>query len=165
MRVLGIDPGLAIMGYGLVDATSSRLKIVDYGTVETKPDLPLPRRLERIYAGVEALIAEYAPDAVAIEELFFYRNVTTAIAVGHARGVAMLACTRLQRPMYEYTPMQIKLAVAGYGHAQKAQVQRMVKTLLNLSEIPKPDDAADALAVAICHAHTSPAMLEEYLIK
>lgn len=165
MRILGIDPGLAIVGYGVIDAEASRLKIVDYGTVETGPEMPLPRRLERIYAGVQALIAQFSPEAIAIEELFFYRNVTTAIAVGHARGVAMLACTQTDTDMFEYTPMQVKLAVTGHGHAQKAQVQQMVRMLLNLREIPRPDDAADALAIAICHAHTSPVMRQEFRIK
>lgn len=165
MVILGIDPGYAILGYGVVDAQGAKLRIIDYGVVETSAKVLLPERLERIYAGVSALLDKYAPDEVAFEELFFYRNVTTAIQVGAGRGVALLAVQQKGLPLYEYTPMQIKLAVTGNGHADKQQVQHMVRAILNLSETPRPDDAADALAVAIRHANTGRHALDEFRIK
>ena len=165
MRILGIDPGYAIMGYGVIDSENGRLKAVDYGVVETNADEYLPERLERLYAGVRQLIDMYHPDCAVFEELFFYRNTTTAIAVGSGRGVALLAAQQRGIPLYEYTPMQIKLSVTGNGHADKSQVQHMVKSLLNLKIIPKPDDAADALAAAICHSSTIGPAAESYRIK
>ena len=152
MRILGIDPGYAIMGYGVLDYNGNRFKTVGYGSVETEAGLPMPERLKLLYDGLTEIIQKYEPDEVSIEELFFNRNVTTAIGVGEARGVAMLACVEGGLVVSEYTPMQIKQALVGYGKAEKAQVQMMVKTILNLPEVPKPDDTADAVAAAICHA-------------
>ena len=154
MRILGIDPGYAIMGYGVLDYKGNRFKTVGYGSVETEAGLPMPERLKLLYDGLTEIIQKYEPDEVSIEELFFNRNVTTAIGVGEARGVAMLACVEGGLVVSEYTPMQIKQALVGYGKAEKAQVQMMVKTILNLPEVPKPDDTADAVAAAICHAHS-----------
>ena len=165
MRILGIDPGYAILGYGVVDATGTKLCPVDYGVIATTPDEALPLRLSRLYDGVRALIERFQPDQAVFEELFFYRNTTTALAVGAGRGVAVLAGQQAGLPLYEYTPMQIKLAVTGDGHADKRAVQQMVKMLLCLPCIPKPDDAADALAAAICHGCTMGPAAEEYRIK
>lgn len=164
MRILGVDPGYAILGYGVVDTQAGKLRPVDYGVIETTPDQPLPLRLERLYDGMKQLLDLYKPDAAVFEELFFYRNTTTAIAVGSGRGVAILAAQQAGIPLYEYTPMQIKLAVTGNGHADKTAVQTMVKMLLSLKSIPKPDDAADALAAAICHGSTIGPASEEYRI-
>ena len=164
MRILGIDPGYAILGFGVVDAGNSRLSVVDYGVIETLPAQPFPERLQRLYDGTAALIARYRPEAAVFEELFFYRNTTTAISVGAGRGVSLLAAQQAGLALYEYTPMQIKLTVTGDGHADKLAVQQMVRLLLSLSATPKPDDAADALAAAICHAHTIGPAAEEYRI-
>lgn len=164
MIILGIDPGLAIVGYGVIRKEQNRLTTMDYGTIETEAGMPFPERLEKIYNGMNELITLFQPDVVVFEELFFYKNVTTAIAVGQARGVAVLSAQQKRLPLYEYTPMQIKLAVAGYGHAKKPQIQIMVKTLLGLKEIPKPDDAADALAVAICWANSAGPLQEQFRI-
>jgi crossover junction endodeoxyribonuclease RuvC len=167
--VLGIDPGTAIMGYGLVSHSiaqqhdevggaawlgMSGLQGLEYGALRTPAHMPLVERLPRLYAGLIELLREYQPSAVAIEALFFGRNVTTAISVGQARGVAVLAAAHCGLPIAEYTPMQVKQAVVGYGKATKDQVQQMVRMLLNLETIPQPDDAADALAIAICHLHS-----------
>ncbi len=165
MRILGIDPGYAILGYGLVDRDGPKLTVVDYGVVETTKDMPFGERLERLHDGVRELIESYKPDAAVFEELFFYRNTTTAIAVGAGRGVAILAAQKGGLPLYEYTPMQIKLSVTGNGHADKKQVQQMVKILLNLRDVPKPDDSADALAAAICHGCTMGAAADEFRIR
>jgi len=154
LRILGIDPGTARMGYGIVeDAGSGRERAVDYGCLETPPDMLPELRLQRLYRGVVDLLLEYKPDCLAVEELFFGRNVTTAIHVGQARGIVLLAAADNGVPVREFTPMQVKMAVAGYGRADKAQVQRMVRALLALPEVPKPDDVADALAVAIAALH------------
>ncbi len=155
MIVLGIDPGMAIMGYGVVEQKNNSLRVLDYGVTKTSSDMETPTRLLRIFESVEKLIDQYSPDAMAYEELFFNKNVKTALIVGHARGVAVLAGAKQGIDLFEYTPLQVKQAVAGYGRADKNQVQQMVKLLLNLREIPKPDDAADALAVAICHIHSA----------
>jgi len=163
--VLGIDPGYAILGYGVVENSGNTLRAVDFGVIETPTDMPFPERLERLYLGTRQLVEQFRPDTVAFEELFFYRNVTTAIQVGAGRGVAILAAQQSGLPLYEYTPMQIKLAVTGSGHADKKQVQQMVRILLKLSAVPKPDDAADALAAAICHAGTIGPAAADYLIK
>jgi len=163
--ILGIDPGYAILGYGVIQASASKLKAIDYGVIETLPDTPFPERLERLYLGMRQLISLYHPDHVAFEELFFYRNVSTALQVGAGRGVALLAAQQSGLPLYEYTPMQIKLAITGNGHADKKQVQFMAKVLLSLERVPSPDDAADALAAAICHANTLGPAAEEYKIK
>ncbi len=153
MRVLGIDPGTATTGYAVVEETEGGLQLIVLGVITTPAKTPLPSRLKQIYSDLEALIKEYQPDASAVEELFFSRNARTAMSVGHARGVTLLALADAGLPITEYTPMQIKQAVTGYGNAGKQQVQRMVKMLLNLSEIPRPDDAADAAAVAVCYLH------------
>ena len=165
MRILGIDPGYAILGYGVVDATGTKLTAVDYGVIETSSSERLPARLNRLYDGTRTLIERFQPDCAVYEELFFYRNTTTALAVGAGRGVSILAAEQAGLPLYEYTPMQIKLAVTGNGHADKRAVQQMVKMLLSLSAPPKPDDAADAVAAAICHGCTIGPAAEEYRIR
>ena len=155
MIVLGIDPGLATLGWGVLETNGQKLRLIDYGTVLTEAGTPMPQRLRTIQTGVRNLIHLYKPDEIAFEELFFARNVTTALQVGAARGAAIIAAAEHTENLYEYTPMQIKQAVAGWGKADKKQIQQMVKLLLSMEEIPKPDDAADGLAVAITHAHTS----------
>jgi crossover junction endodeoxyribonuclease RuvC len=151
--VLGIDPGTAQTGYGLVERTGSRLRAIDYGCLETPATLELPQRLVLIQDGLAELIETHRPDLVAVERLFFNRNVQTALAVGHARGVALLTAARYSLPVHEYGPSEVKMAVTGYGRAEKSQVQRMVQSVLGLATLPRPDDAADALAIAICLAH------------
>ncbi|NLY08677.1 MAG: crossover junction endodeoxyribonuclease RuvC [Tissierellia bacterium] len=163
MRVLGIDPGLAIVGYGIIDHVGSQMKVVDYGKIITTPDERFPTRLSGIYHAIKVILERYEPDAVAIEELFFAKNVTTGIQVGHARGVLVLAANEYGVDLYEYTPKQIKQAITGYGAADKKQMQQMTKLLLGLEEVPKPDDVADALAVAIAHGQTG-AFSEEFRI-
>jgi crossover junction endodeoxyribonuclease RuvC len=154
--VLGIDPGLANTGYGVITRRGGRLVALDGGVIETDAELPRERRLADIHAVVEGLLEEHRPDAVALEELYFGQNVRTAFAVGHARGVVMLAAGRHGVPCSGYTPQQVKGAVCGSGRASKEQVARMVKTLLGLTELPSPDHASDALAVALCHANRAP---------
>lgn len=151
MIVMGIDPGLALMGYGVVESDGYRFKTLDYGVVETEAHTEEPERLLRLWHGLNELLNKYKPNAVSVEELFFNKNVKTAISIGQARGVILLAVKNCGIPLFEYTPLQAKQAVAGYGHADKKQIQFMVKTILGLAEIPKPDDAADALAIAITH--------------
>ncbi len=165
MRILGVDPGYAILGYGIVDCDGSGRKAVDYGVVETHVGEPFPARLMKLYDGMAQLIALYRPDAAVFEELFFYRNTTTALSVAAGRGVSILAAEQRGLPLYEYTPMQIKLAVTGDGHADKQAVQQMVRLQLALRQVPKPDDAADALAVALCHGSTIAVSREEYRIR
>ncbi len=155
MRIIGIDPGFAITGYGIVDYIGNKFSIVDVGVISTEAGLELSDRLLSISNGLDMLINKYKPDAMAVEELFFNTNVKTAIKVGHGRGVALLSAAKAGIKVAEYTPLQVKQSVVGYGRAKKEQVQQMVKILLNLEKIPKPDDAADALAIAICHAHSS----------
>lgn len=155
MRMLGIDPGTATMGYGIVDGKGSQERAVAFGAITTPPDMLPEKRLQALYRGVVDLMLTYKPEAIAVEELFFGRNVTTAIHVGQARGVVLLAAADNGIPVREFTPMQVKMAVTGYGRADKAQVQQMVKTLLGLQQTPKPDDVADALAVAIAALHGS----------
>ncbi|MCZ8514607.1 crossover junction endodeoxyribonuclease RuvC [Paenibacillus filicis] len=155
MRILGIDPGYAIVGFGFIDKQGHKLVPVQYGCIQTEAHTEDAVRLKLIYDAVVQLIEKYKPDAVAIEKLFFNRNVTTALSVGQARGVLMLAAIQQGLPIAEYTPLQVKQAIVGYGKAEKKQVQEMVKMFLHLSAVPKPDDVADALAVAICHAHSS----------
>ena len=145
MIILGIDPGIAIVGYGIIEYKNSKFRVIDYGAVTTPAGMDILKRLELVYKGIDMLI----------EELFFNKNVKTAITVAQARGVTMLACAHNNKPVYEYTPLQVKQGVVGYGRAQKAQVQQMVTSFLNLKKVPKPDDVADALAVAICHAHAN----------
>ena len=153
LRILGIDPGLATIGYALVDKETNHFEVLEYGVIKTSADKDDIERLEIIHRNIEALIKEFEPEQMAVEELFFNKNVKTAIAVGQARGVILLAGSQAGLKVAEYTPLQIKQAVVGYGRADKMQVQQMVKSLLNLSEIPRPDDAADALAISICHGH------------
>ena len=154
MRILGIDPGYAIIGYGVIDTTKSNM-VLDYGAITTPKEDSLPIRLEAIESSLKFLFDKFKPDVVAIEELFYFKNQKTVIQVAQARGVIMLACQKYCGNIYEYTPLQIKQALTGQGRAEKAQVQYMVKAILGLNSIPKPDDAADALAVAICHSQTS----------
>ncbi len=155
MRVLGIDPGTAITGYGVVEENTGELKVVAFGAIRTPAKQPLPTRLQTIYRGVRNLVEEWKPASAAVEELFFSSNVRTAMSVGQARGVTLLALIDAGLPIAEYTPLTVKQAVTGYGSADKAQIQEMVRLLLGLAEPPKPDDAADALAVAICHLHSA----------
>lgn len=154
MIILGIDPGTAITGYGLIEHTGNKFKLIEYGVVQSTKDLPLAERLHSIFNGINRIIETYRPDHVAIEELFFNKNTKTALAVGQARGVIVLAASLKGLPVYEYTPLQVKQAVVGYGRAEKQQVQFMVKAIMNLAETPKPDDAADALAIGICHGNS-----------
>ena len=154
MIIMGIDPGLATMGYGVIEANRGDSRLIQYGTINTAAGEPMPQRLRAIYMGVQQLMDIYRPDEVAFEELFFSKNITTGMAVSAARGVALLAVVEKTDNLYEYTPMQIKQAITGYGKADKHQMQQMVKLLLGMDEIAKPDDAADALAVAITHANS-----------
>jgi len=154
MVILGIDPGTAIMGYGLIEQKGSSLRALAYSCWRTPAHTPLAERLLMLYEEIDAFLSTHTPDQMAVEELFFSNNAKTALAVGQARGVVLLAGARRGIPIYEYTPLQVKQAVAGYGKADKNQVQQMVKSLLGLNEIPRPDDAADALGLAICHAHS-----------
>ena len=165
LRILGIDPGYAIMGYGIVDKNGSSLSLAGYGAVTTDKDIPMPDRLKIIYSELMDIIAEYQPDEVSIEELYFNTNATTAIHVGEARGVALLACCNSGLPIFEYTPLQIKMTMTGNGRAEKKQIQLMVKKLLNLDSIPRPDDAADAVAAAICHSHCGEAQKRFFRMK
>ncbi|MCD1147048.1 crossover junction endodeoxyribonuclease RuvC [Peptoniphilus sp. KCTC 25270] len=154
MRIIGIDPGIAIVGYGIIDIVGNGFSVVDYGIIETPSTMDELERLKSIYDSMNILIDRYNPQEAAIEELFFNKNIKTAIQVAQARGVELLACMNRGLEVYEYTPLQIKQAVVGYGRAEKKQIQEMVKMLLNLKSIPKPDDAADGLAIAITHAHS-----------
>ncbi len=151
MRVLGIDPGLAITGYGLVDGEGDRLESVAYGVVRTPAHTPITERLVMLYDELRCIAERYAPQQAAVEEIFFATNARTAISVSQARGVALLALAQARLPIAEYTPLEVKQATTGYGQADKAQMQEMVRLLLGLPDVPRPDDAADALAVAICH--------------
>ena len=160
MIVLGIDPGYALMGWGVVECEGSRMKLINYGCVETKAGVPMPTRLRTLQLGVRDLVQIYKPDDVAFEELFFAHNVTTALMVGAARGAAIISAAEYTENLYEYTPMQIKQAVTGYGRADKKQVQQMVRLLLKMDDIPRPDDAADAIACAITHCQAGPAKSE-----
>ena len=154
MIIMGIDPGLATMGYGIIEANRGDSRLIQYGTINTPAGEPMPQRLRAIYMGVQQLMEIYHPDEVAFEELFFSKNITTGMAVSAARGVALLAVVEKTDNLYEYTPMQIKQAITGYGGADKHQMQHMVKLLLHMNEIARPDDAADAIAVALTHANS-----------
>ena len=154
MIILGIDPGIAIVGYGVIGYNGFSMKLIDYGAIYTPAKMWVPERLDILFESMGKLMERFTPDEVAFEELFFYNNAKTAIDVAQARGVCVMAAYRQNRKIFEYTPLQVKQAVTGYGRAEKRQVQLMVKTILNLPDIPKPDDAADAVAVAICHAQT-----------
>ncbi len=155
MIVLGIDPGTAITGYGLVREENGQGVAIAYGAITTPSDLPLPERLKLLHRDLGALIEQHQPDQAAVEQLFFNKNVRTALAVGQARGVTLLALAQANLPIYEYTPLEVKQAVTGHGRADKAQVQQMVTLLLSLSKVPRPDDVADALAIALCHLHSA----------
>lgn len=154
MIILGIDPGTATTGYGVIEHSGNKHKLLEYGVISSSSKDELAARLYMIYSGICRIIDQYRPDHLAVEELFFNKNTKTALAVGHARGVIFLAGQIKRVPIFEYTPLQVKQAVVGYGRAEKQQVQYMVKIMLNLESIPKPDDAADALAIAVCHGNS-----------
>ena len=159
MIILGIDPGVATIGFGLVRAERNRNQLLRYGVITTPTGIPLSNRLLQISNDMEELIHAFHPDEMAVEELFFTKNITTGIAVAHGRGVILLAAEKLGVPVFEYTPMQVKQAVVGYGKAEKRQVMLMTQRLLHMKEIPRPDDAADALALAICHSRAATSLL------
>lgn len=161
MRILGIDPGIGTVGFGVVDSENGQNTYVACGVITTPPNTPLSPRLDMIYNDLNELIVTFAPDAISVEELFFSKNITTGIAVAHGRGVILLSCYRSGVPVFEYTPMQVKQAVVGYGSAKKTQVIYMVQRLLNMKTPPRPDDAADALALAICHARSRTSILAQ----
>jgi crossover junction endodeoxyribonuclease RuvC len=156
MRTIGIDPGTALLGWGVLDEQGGTLREVAHGALTTPTRTPQAQRLLRLHQELGELLQQYAPDAAAVEELFFSRNVTTALAVGQARGVVLLTLAQAAIPVYEYKPRAVKQAVSGYGAAQKRQMQEMVQMTLQLAALPRPDDAADALAIAICHAYSAP---------
>lgn len=164
MRIIGIDPGIAILGFGVLDYNNNNFKVIDYGAIFTTPKNSMPERLEILFNSLGEIIDKYNPEAIAFEELFFNQNAKTAIIVGQARGAVVLCAQIKKLNIFEYTPLQVKQAVVGYGRAEKKQVQQMVKMILNLKEIPKPDDVADALAIGICHGNSSH-MSEMFRIK
>ncbi len=159
MRILGIDPGYAIVGWGIIDYTAGKFSVVEYGAITTEAGTPMPERLQEVFHGLEYVIEKHNPVAISVEQLFFTTNQKTAISVAQARGVIILAAQLHHLTIHEYTPLQVKQSVVGYGKAEKRQVMDMTKRILNLSSLPKPDDVADALAVAICHAHSSGSLL------
>jgi len=163
MRILGIDPGLATIGFGIIEKTNQGFTVIDYGVITTPKEMPLIQRLKHIYEAITESIKQFQPHEIAIEELFFSKNITTGIPVSHARGVILLACANSGIPSYEYTPIQIKQALTGYGKAEKSQIQYMTKNILNLTSIPRPDDAADALAIAICHGQTNNKLIDNMI--
>ena len=160
MIILGIDPGFAIVGFGLIESRNGKQSAVRCGAINTPAGLPLPTRLLQIANDMEVLLTQFKPDAMAVEELFFNTNVTTGIGVAQARGVILMTAEKMGVPIFEYTPSQVKQAVVGYGKAEKRQVMDMTKRLLKLKEVPKPDDAADALAIALCHARSATSLLQ-----
>ena len=160
MRILGIDPGYAIVGFGVIEYNINRFRMIEYGAITTDAGVPFNRRLEIIYDELTALIEKYKPAAMSVEKVFYNSNAKTVIDVSQARGVIMLAAQKTHTRVFEYTPLQVKQSVVGYGRAEKKQVQDMTKRILSLKEIPKPDDAADALAMAICHAHAGSSCLD-----
>lgn len=162
MIILGIDPGLAIVGWGVVDYSASHFKVLGYGAIETPAGTPTEQRLSMIYDGMKQLIETYHPEHVAVEELFFNTNITTGIKVAEARGIIIMTAHRMGVKVYEYTPLQVKQSVVGFGRAEKKQVITMVTMLLGLPKPPKPDDTADALAIAICHAHSGNSRISKY---
>lgn len=159
MRILGIDPGVATIGFGLIEADRASTRLLRYGVITTPAGLPLSSRLYQISQDMSQLLEQFKPQEMAVEELFFSKNITTGIAVAHGRGVILLEAERAGIPAYEYTPMQVKQAVAGYGGAEKKQVMLMTQRLLKMKKIPRPDDAADALAIAICHGRSATSLL------
>ena len=161
MRILGIDPGYATTGFGVITADRGRYALQQYGVVTTDKDLPFAKRLQTLYEDMVRLLEVTKPDAVAVEELFWGHNITTGIGVSHGRGVILLAIAQSGVPLYEYTPMQVKQAVVGYGKAEKRQVMDMTRRLLHMREVARPDDAADAIAIALCHARSSTSLLAQ----
>ena len=159
MVILGIDPGVATIGFGVIRAERGKNTLLQYGVITTPAGIPLSQRLVQISEDMEQLIHQFKPDEMAVEELFFSKNITTGIAVAHGRGVILLSAEKLGVPVFEYTPMQVKQAVVGYGAAQKRQVMLMTQRLLGMKEVPKPDDAADALAIAICHGRSATSLM------
>ncbi len=155
MRILGIDPGYGITGYSIIDYIGNKFKLIASGAIKTEAKMSFPLRLSEIFTDLNLIIDEYQPDAISVEELFFNNNVKTAINVAQARGVILVVGCQRQIPTYEYTPLQVKQAVVGYGRADKIQVQKMVKTILNVEKLPKLDDITDSMAIAICHAHSA----------
>ncbi|GBF10018.1 crossover junction endodeoxyribonuclease RuvC [Tepidibacillus infernus] len=155
MIILGFDPGIAIVGFGVIKKEGNQIRPLQYGSIQTKAGLDTGIRLKQVYDAAKEIIQNYQPEAVSIEKLYFNKNVTTAFTVGQARGVLMLAAVEANLPIFEYTPLQIKQAIVGYGRAEKKQIQEMVRMYLSLKEVPKPDDVADALAIAICHVHSA----------
>ena len=159
MVILGIDPGVATIGFGIIRAERGKNTLIQYGVITTPPGIPLSERLVQIFDDMQQLIEVFKPDEMAVEELFFSKNITTGISVAHGRGVILLAAEKMGIPVFEYTPMQVKQSVVGYGKAEKKQVMLMTQRLLNMKEIPRPDDAADALALAICHSRAATSLL------
>lgn len=159
MLILGIDPGYATTGFGLIKAERGSYELLQYGTITTSPELPFPKRLNVLFDDMTQLLTATKPEAVAVEELFWGHNITTGIGVSHGRGVILLAIERAGVPLYEYTPMQVKQAVVGYGKAEKRQVMDMTRRLLKMDKVPRPDDAADAIAIALCHARSATSLL------
>lgn len=159
MIILGIDPGYAIVGWGVIEYTANRFSVIDYGAVTTEAGTPFNERLKTVYDGIDGIMKRYSPNALSIEKLFYNTNAKTVIDVAQARGVINLAAVQNEISIFEYTPLQVKQSVVGYGRAEKKQVQEMTRVILKLEKIPKPDDTADALAMAICHAHASGSML------
>ena len=155
MRILGIDPGFAITGYSIIDYIGNKFKLINSGAIITKAGVSFPQRLTKIYDDLNTIIDKYKPDAISVEELFFNNNAKTAINVAQARGVILIVGCKKSIPTFEYTPLQIKQAVTGYGRADKIQVQKMVKAILNVENLPKLDDTTDSMAAAICHAHSA----------
>lgn len=162
MIILGIDPGLAIVGWGVIEYQNARFRTIAYGSLQTPAEMRTEERLKRIYEGMQELIKTYHPDAIAVEELFFNTNITTGIRVAEARGVILLSAEQAGLEIAEYTPLQVKQAVVGYGRAEKKQVITMVTMILGLKSPPKPDDTADALAIAVCHAHSGCSRLKRF---
>lgn len=165
MIILGIDPGYAIVGFGVLEYKNNHFSVIDYGAITTDAGMPFNRRLEHIYDELTVLLEKYRPDAMSIEKLFYNSNAKTVIDVSQARGVIMLAAQKCGVPTFEYTPLQVKQSVVGYGRAEKKQVQEMIKRILFLEKVPKPDDTADALAMAICHGHCSGSIASGYNLR
>ena len=165
MVILGIDPGYAIVGYGVIDYRNNHFSVIDYGAILTDAKMPYNERLEKIYDDLTGIIEKYNPEAMAIEKVFYNSNAKTVIDVSQARGVIMLAAQKKKLPAYEYTPLQVKQSVVGYGRAEKKQIQEMIRRILALEKVPKPDDTADALAMAVCHAHASGSLMQNMRIR
>lgn len=165
MIILGIDPGYAIVGYGVIDYRNNHFSVIDYGAITTDAKTPFNERLEIIYDELTAIIDKHTPEAMSIEKVFYNSNAKTVIDVSQARGVIMLAAQKKRLPVFEYTPLQVKQSVVGYGRAEKKQVQEMVRRILNLEKVPRPDDTADALAMAVCHGHASGSLMQNMRIR